>query len=514
MKKFLSIISIILIIVFSISFAASKPQYGGTLVIALDSDPNGGFDPRLSTSAAEARVMQLVYGGGLFIREKDMSLRPYLAESYEMPDNLTFIFHLRKGVKFHNGMEVTAEDVAYTYESILDPELKSPKKSGLANLDRVEVIDKYTVKFVLKNPDAWFAKNNLTLGIVPKAVAENNPNYAFNPVGYGPFKFVSYESGNKVVLRANEDYFEGRPYLDEVILRIIPDPTTRFAEIKAGTVDLVQNGINPEDLPLLEKDKNLVVIKEPGVIIRYIAFNFKNPYFANKLVRQAIAYAIDVKSIISEVFQGNAQWANSVLAPSISDYNPAARWYHYDPELAKWLLDFAGYTDPDGDGPETRFTITYKCTTDPTSYMLAQIVQQYLADVGINVEIEQYEWATFYAQAKKGEFDMYSLQWIGIDSPAIYRYIFHSGSVPPNGANRGFYINPEIDELIEKGEVEMNPDKRKEIYAKLQEIVGDDAPYIHIGWMLNHVVMNKKVHGFVMYPAGDFASIAKVWKEK
>jgi len=513
MRRFFIIVMTLIALTIFI-FGAGKPQYGGTLIIALDSDPNGGFDPRLSTSAAEARVMQLVFGGGLFIREKDMSLRPFVAESYEMPDNKTFVFHLKKGIKFHNGMELTAEDVAYTYNSILDPKLKSPKKSGLSNLEKVEVVDKYTVKFVLKKPDAWFAQWNLTMGIVPKAVAEKDPNFAFNPVGYGPFKFVRYEPGNQVVLEANEDYFEGRPYLDKVVLRIIPDPTTRFAEIKAGTVDLVQNGISDEDLPLLEKDKNLVVVKEPGVIIRYIAFNFKNPYLSNKLVRQAIAYALDVKTIISEVFKGNAQWANSVLAPMIKDYNPAARWYHYDPELSKWLLDLAGYPDPDGDGPKKRFTVTYKCTTDPTSYMMAQIVQQYLADVGIDVKIEQYEWATFYAQAKKGEFDMYSLQWVGIDSPAIYRYIFHSNSVPPNGANRGFYINPEIDKLIEEGEVTMDPDKRKEIYAKLQEIVGDDAPYVHICWFLNHVVMSKKVHGFVLYPAGDFASIAKVWKAK
>ncbi|MBN2355297.1 hypothetical protein JXO59_04250, partial [candidate division KSB1 bacterium] len=252
-----------------------------------------------------------------------------------------------------------------------------------------------------------------------------------------------------------------------------------------------------------------------SVIIYYLGLNLRDPYLKHRPVRQAIAHAIDRQAMIDHLLKGHATLATGLLSPSNWAYEPDVRQYAYDLERANALLDEAGFPDPDGDGPQPRFAITYKTSTNPQSIRIGEIVQEQLKKVGIDVkEIQVLEFATFLDDVRQGNFQMFRLSWVGISDPNMFHTAYHAGMMPPTGGNYCFYANPRVDELTEQGQVTLDPGQRKLIYSEVQKILAEDVPYIYLWYPHNVVVMKANVQGFTPYPEGNFASLKDVWIEE
>ncbi len=485
-----------------------------TLTLAIETDPIN-IDPRFGTDVNSVRVHQLVTNG-LIRKDPSANLVPDLAERWENPDDKTYIFYLRKGIKFHDGTELTAEDVKYTYESIMDPEMNSPKAAAYNKIDSIEILDPYTIKFTLQEVFSPFLIE-MAQQIIPQKAAEKQEEKTFtaNVIGTGPFKLVEWTHDEQLVFETNPEYYEGAPKIEKLVLKIIPDDTVRFLELKQGNVDLVQNAIPPDMVPVAKATKGLKVIEKESVVIYYLGFNLEDPILKHVKVRQAIAYAIGRQSLIEYLIKGQASLATGLLSPANWAYEPDVTIYNYDIEKAKALLDEAGYPDPDGDGPEPRFTLVYKTSTAPLRIRIGEVLQDQLKQVGIDVcEIQTFEWAKFYDDIMSGNFQMFTLRWVGITEPDIFYSIFHSSMFSPEGRNRGHYSNPRIDELTEQGRRVIAVEERKKIYSEVQKILAEDLPYINLWYPHNIVVMNERVQNFTMYPDGDFASLKDVWMKE
>jgi peptide/nickel transport system substrate-binding protein len=447
-------------------------------------------------------VCGLIYGG-LLRRNADMELELDLAESIVQPHPKTYVIRLREGVIFHNGRRLTSADVRYTFKSILDPKTASPKKSAFKQVESIETPDPLTVVITLSEPFAPFL-GNLTQGIVP----EGSGDLTSHPVGTGPFKFVDYYRGQSLFLVRNAPYFRGAPKISGVLFKILPDETVRLLELKKGNVHIVQNPITPAVLPWLEKQEGIVVSKKTGTNVSYIGFNMEDEILGDKRVRLAIARAIDRRSIIKHMLKGLAVETNSLLAPVNRFFDGTIKQVEYNPAEAKRLLDEAGYKEKPGGKP--RFKLSYKTSKNPTRKKIAEIFAQQLSEVGIEIEIKSFEWGTFFSDIKRGNFQLYSLTWVGIADPDIYYYIFHSKSVPPDGANRGHYSNSVLDGLLEEGRKEMNFEKRAETYRQVQRIIAVDMPYVYLWLSVNVAAMSDRVKGFEIYPDESLDSLARV----
>jgi len=477
----------------------------GYLTIALESNPTN-LDPRYATDTNSVRIERLLFNS-LTRTDEHSRFQPDLAEHWEAIDDLTYLFHLKKGITFHNGKPLTAADVKFTYESVLDPNNRSPRRGPLQPLKAVEPIGPYQILFRLSAPYAPFLENS-TLGIVPAGTPGAAQEKGL--IGSGPFSLEEFSPGERVVLKANPSYWKGRPSISGLVFKIIPDAIVRALEFKKGTVDFIQNDIEPDMLPWLKKNTDASILTHQGTIFQYIGMNLDHPILKIPEVRQAIAYAIDRESIIRHLWKGMATPATGLLFPSHWAYEPSVPRFPYDPEEAKRLLDRAGLTDPDGDGPLPRFKLSFKTTTLDLRRRIAEAFKEQLARVGIELEVRSYEWGTFYGDIQKGNFHLYSLSWVGINDPDIYFTLFHSRSIPPSGNNRGRYRNPEIDQLLEEGRRSSNLEERKRIYGRVQKILALDLPAIPLWWQKNVVVMKRDIAGFVPYPDGDLTSLKNV----
>lgn len=483
-----------------------------TLTLAFETDPLA-LDPRFGVDEYSEHVYQLVCNG-LVQKDQHAAIIPDLAERWETPDEKTYLFYLRKGVKFHDGTEFTAEDVKYTFDSLRDPALKSPKSGPFGVLANVDIQDAHTVKFTLKKPFAPFLAE-LVHPILPKHIVETLAAKRFTTtlIGTGPFKLTAWQSGEQLVFERYPEYFEGAAKLERIVARIIPDETDRVRELQQGAVTFIQNSLSAQMFSLLtEEDNGLTVIAEPSNVIYYLGLNLQHPILQNMKVRQAMAYAIDRQYMIDTLLKGQASLATSILSPSNWAYEPGVKIYTPDITKAKALLDEAGYPDPDGDGPEPRFKLIYKTSVNALRLQIGKVLQDQLKQVGIEIaEIQAFEWAKFYEDLKNGAFELFALRWIGITEPDILHSIFHSQMIPPIGRNRGHYANTKLDELTEKAHQVHNVDERKRLYSDVQKILAEDVPYIFLWYPHNIVVMSQKLHGFVLYPDGDLAALQNVW---
>jgi peptide/nickel transport system substrate-binding protein len=487
-------------------FSSSSDNPPGYLVIGIESNPLH-LDPRYSTDANSVRIGGLIYNS-LLRADENSQLQPELAESWQRVDAQTYIFDLRRNVFFHNGRPLTAADVKFTYESILQPDKRSPKRALLKPLHAIDQLGPYRIRFRLASPHAPFAEQ-FTLGIVPAISANDGASSANPPVGSGPFLLESFQSGEKVTLQANRSYWEGKPPLAGLIFKVVPDAMVRVLEFKKGSIDFLQNDLEPDVLPWLKNNTDAVLEAHQGTTFQYIGINLTHSILQRKKVRQAIAYAIDRDSIIRHLIKGQGMAATGLLSPLNWAYEGAVRKWPHDPETAKHLLDEAGFRDPDGDGPLPRFKLSFKSTNLDLRRRIAEALKEQLQRVGIELEIRTYEWGTFFSDIKKGNFHLYSLAWVGILDPDIYFHIFHSASVPPNGDNRGHYNNAAIDRLLEQGRTAMDAAERKLIYGQVQSILAEELPYIPLWWWKNVVVKSPALRGFVPYPDGDFNSLKK-----
>jgi peptide/nickel transport system substrate-binding protein len=341
-------------------------------------------------------------------------------------------------------------------------------------------------------------------------VPQNTPVDGSRLVGSGPFALEEFRPGERVVLKANPSYWDGAPRVSGVVFKIIPDAIVRVLEFRKGTVDLIQNYFEPDMLPWLEYHSRAAIRSAQGTNFQYLGMNLEHPILRHREVREAIACAIDRDAIIHHILKDLAIPATGLLAPEHWAYERGVEPIRFDPDRAKRLLDEAGFPDPDGDGPLPRFKLSFKTTNLDLRKRIAEALKEQLARVGIELEVRGYEWGTFYADVKKGNFHLYSLEWIGVVDPDIYYHLFHSASVPPNGNNRGHYRNAEIDALLERGRREMNVDERRRIYADVQRILARDLPYVPLWWWRNVAVMQPTVRGFELYPDGNLISLRKV----
>lgn len=470
------------------------------------------LDPRFATDAYGMRITGHLLFETLVTLGYDLQIVPSLAERWETPDDKTYVFHLKKNAKFHDGRPLTAEDVKFTFEHLMDPATQSPF-AGTYNdkISSIEVIDPQTVKFVLVQPVASFL-SALILPILPKHIITETSEFPKKLIGSGPFEFVS-QSPNEIKLKANDDYMEGRPKCDRIVFKVVKDENTRFLKIKKGELDLLVNALSNDKIAAFSTEsmsQSYSVIEEPGISYNYLAFNMTDPKLKDLRIRQAISHGLNVDEIIKFKLDAHAVRATGLLSPVNWFHEKAVPTYPYDPQKAKDLLDAAGYSDPDGDGPGERLTLEMKTSNNNEVADIARVIQSQLSAIGIRLDLKSYEWGTFYGDIKSGNFQITSMRWVGVTEPDFYYDIFHSSQIPPDGRNRGRYANETVDELVTKGRTTMDKATRKNIYAQLQEFVAEDLPYISL-WHINNVsIVHKRVKGYRQHPTAGFLSFKEI----
>ena len=479
---------------------SSKDQ----IVVALDSNPTQ-LDPRLSQDSVSNQIQRFLFNP-LLSFDRDGKIEMVLAERWEHPDPLTHTITIKENVLFHNGKELTSEDIKYTYESLRDPLFASPKSSMLKDLKEIQLNSKYKITFKLKRPSASFAEC-LMIGIVPKSASKD---FQQKPIGTGPFRFSHYRNDETLELVAFKNYFQKTVAFKKLIFKIIPEETIRILELESGGVDFIQNGFSPDILPRLQKNPNLRILKRLGTNFSYIGFNLEDPILSNHLVRKAIAYAINKKPITKHILKDLVLPSNSLLPVTHWAHAPNLEKYEHSLLYANELLDKAGYKDPDGKGPLPRFTLTFKTSQNELRLRIATVLADQLASVGIKIRLRSYEWGTFFSDIRKGNFQIYSLTWVGISDPDIYRFIFHSKFIPPTGLNRGKYKNPIVDKLLENASSNSNKKYRKENYRKVQEILANALPYINLWHGINVAVFHRRIRGYKVYQNEDLISLSKI----
>jgi peptide/nickel transport system substrate-binding protein len=485
-------------LLFSLLSCSQAPD-PNTLVMIIESSPTN-LDPRVGIDAQSERVDQLIFDDLLELDEH-LNVAPALADRWEIPDSLTYIFHIHHNVKFHDGRSLTSRDVKWTFDSLLQGKIRSTKAAVYRFVDHIDAPDNGTVVFHLKEPSSTFLWNlsGGSIGIVPYSSGDEMTRH---PIGSGPFSFVSAETDKEVVLQRNDAYWGEKSHLARVRFAVVPDATTQALELRKGSADLTINSPMPPDTVLtLERDSALTVQRGPGTRLAYLAFNLRDPILKDVRVRQAIAYAMDRRPMIQYLWRGQAQPAHSVLPPQSWAYNDDVPRYDYDPVKARQLLDAAGYPVVNG----VRFHVAMKTSTDENTRLMVAVLQQQLRDVGIALDIRSFEFATFFSDVTHGAFQLYGLRWIGgNEDPDIFEYAFHSAKFPPHGANRSFYANSRLDALIDHARRETNQTVRKQDYAEVQRILATDLPYINLWYLDNLVVHTKRVRDVTLNPSGNY----------
>ncbi len=478
----------------------------GAVVFLIESMP-ANLDPRIGTDAQSQRLHSLIFSG-LLERDDQMNPRGDLAERWETPDPLTYIFHLRRGVRFHDGRPLTSADVKFTFDSILSGAIRTPKRGAFRMVASVEAPDPSTVIFRLREPFASFLWNLVrpSVGIVPAGAGED---FAQHPVGTGPFRFAGARQDDEVVLERNADYFGGAPATERIRFRIVPDTTVRALELRKGTADVALNSLAPDTVPVLARQPDIEVTQQPGTIYSYVAFNLDDAILAHREVRQALAYATDRESLVRYLLRGQARIADGLLPPNHWAYESSLPRYDYNPARAEQLLDAAGF--PRGGPRKMRFKLIMKTSTEELSRLLGEVLQEQWRRAGIELELRPLEFATFYADIQRGNFQLFTLRWVGANNdPDIFEYVFHSRKMPPDGANRGHYRNARLDALLDQARVESDRERRRRIYSQVQRIVAEDQPYLNL-WLFDNVcVHRRRVQQVALTPAGDYDFLTQI----
>jgi peptide/nickel transport system substrate-binding protein len=482
--------------------ARGRPE-GTAIVVGLINSPVN-LDPRVGSDEASQKAHQLLYNTLVRI-DKDLNVVPELAESFGAEGNTTYVARLREGILFHNGRELTADDVVYTFRSFLDPTFRG-RSGAYRLLKSVNARDRYTVEFNLSEPFASFPIN-LVMGIVQAGSGAAN---ARSPVGTGPYRAVSFVQDDRLVLEPFDRYWQGRPKNDGVVLKVVPDDTMRGLELRKGTVDIVVNDLSPDIIAQLREEGRLGIAEAPGSDYAYIGVNLHDPVLQHLKVRQAIGYAIDREAIVRHLRRGFATVAVGILPPMSWAFERQVFDFTHDPARAKQLLDEAGFRDPDGDGPQPRFRVSLKTSTSEIYRVQAAALQHDLARVGIAVDVKSSELQTLFADVLRGAFQLYTLQWVGVTDPDMLRRVYHSTQKPPTGLNRVRYENPEVDRLIAEAALAPDQDARRALYARAQQLIAEDVPYISLWYKRNVAVFQPGLSGVTLSPIADFTFLKDV----
>ncbi len=486
---------------FGLAACRSDKRDPQTVVFLIESSPTN-LDPRIGIDAQSEHIDELMFDG-LVARDASFRFTPALAERWDQAaDGKTLTFHLRDGVRFHDGRPLTARDVVWTINSMRNGGVISPKGSSYLSVASVEATDPRTVVFHLNKPDNFLLTNLSTgaMGIVPEG---SGREFWRHPVGTGPFRFVSQQIDQEVVIERNPQSWSVHPELARVRFAVVPDSITESLELEKGSADVAINSLPLDALTVLSQRPNLAVDDAPGTQIQYLAFNTRDPLLKDARVRQAISCAIDRELIIRSLMGGHAQPAQSMLPASHWAFSEGGPRFGYDPERAKRLLDESGHrAGPDG----IRFRMTMKTSSVEDVRLLAAVLQQQFRRIGIALDLRSYEFATFYADVTRGAFQMYSLRWIGgNEQPDIFSYAFSTARFSPKGANRGHYSNSELDALLDDAAQSTDLTKRREDYARAQEILARDLPAINMWYRDTVVVHNRRLTHVIPTPSGSFS---------
>lgn len=471
-----------LVLLSSVTTLASEKD---TLIVAQAAEAKT-MDPVASNDVPSHRVFLNIYDT-LLQRDEKGDLVPALAESWEQVDPLTLVLKLKKGIKFHNGNDFKANDVVF---SLTRAKEAPALMSFFGDIDKVEAVDDYTVKITTKQPFGPLVNYLSHKGsciLDEETVNAAGEDYALHPVGTGPYEFVSWRSGDRIVLKANPNYFGGKPVTENLVFRVITEATNRTIALETKEVDIAYE-IDPIDLQFVKSNPELVLLEQPALNISYLGFNTQKAPFDKKEVREAIAYAIDVPSLIQAVYLGAATPASSSVPPGVPGYNPNSKKYEQNIALAKELLTKAGY--PNG------FKAKISLNDTGVRKNIAIILQDQLKQIGIDLEVEIMEWGAYLDKLARGEQDMFILGWTTppeCDS-ALYA-LFHSKQ-HGSGGNRTYYTNTRVDELLDLARRSTNQEERNKYYFEIQDIVQEELPMFVLVNPFDNAGLQKDIKGF------------------
>lgn len=496
---------------------------GGRIVQATLGEPDNLIPP-LSTSGSSHAVTELIYVAPLRY-DKDLQLTPWAAESYQVLEEGQLLrFKLRKDIRWFDGTPLTADDVEFTYRLMTDPKTPTAYAEDFLAISSFNKTGPYSFEVRYDKP---FARALVTWAqeILPKHALEGQDLLATPlsraPLGAGPYKLAQWDAGDKLVLKANQDYFLGRPHIDEVVLRVIPDLATQFLELKAGGLDMMD--LTPQQYLFQTKDDfwrtNYNKYKYLSFGYTYLGFNLRRPMFQDVRVRQALSYAIDKQELVKGVLLGMGQPAMGPYKPGTWVYNDKLTPYGYHPDKAEELLDEAGWTDSDKDGVRDKngepFAFTILTNQGNTQRIkTATIIQRRLADVGIKVQVRTIEWAAFIKEfIDKGRFDAVILGWNILQDPDLFD-VWHSSKAKNGGLNFVDYENAELDKLLEEGRRTVGQSKRKKIYDQVQEILHRDQPYVFLYVPDALPIVQARIQNIHPAPAGIGYNFTEWWIPK
>ncbi|MDD3312742.1 peptide-binding protein [Pseudodesulfovibrio sp.] len=498
----------------------AAPESGGSLVQAMLGEPSN-LIAILATDGASHEIASQIYVS-LIKYDKDLNLVPYAAESFEiLNDGRLLRFKLRHGIRWFDGAPLTARDVEFTYRLTLDPETPTAYKENLKAVSAFRLIDDYTFEVEYEKP---FAKALITwaMDILPEHALKGedllNTKYSRAPLGAGPYKLAEWTPGSRIVLTANPDFFEGKPYIDRLVYRMIPDLSTQFLELKAGNLDAMDltplQHLYQTSGPGWDGSFNKFQYLSSGYT--FLGFNMNHPFFKDVRVRQAIDFAIDRRELVEGVLYGLGAAANGPYKPGTWQYDETIKPRPYDPARARELLAEAGWADTDGDGvldkDGTPFAFSIITNQGNTQRIKTGVIlQQRLGDVGIRVGLRTVEWAAFIKEfIDKGRFDATILGWNILEDPDIYS-VWHSSMAVDGGLNFTRYKNPRLDELLERGRRMVVPAERKPVYDEVQQILHDEVPYCFLYVPKALPIVQARVQNIKAAPAGIAYNFTRWW---
>ena len=492
----------------AVFFACAPPAPLDVVRVGTDVDAET-LDPRLMRNTTGYRVINLLYDG-LVLLDTEFSPLPNAARSWEQESPTTWVFHLRDSLFFHDGSRLTADDVVYTFETILDPELRSPSRTLYSPIQRVEAVDDSTVRFTLSEPYAPFLRY-LDVGIVPKRLVESGHNLSVAPVGSGPYVLEQWDKGSRIALLANEDHWNGVPTIPRIDVFLVPDNTARTQAFEAGDLDLIQSPLGPLDVLRLSENDRFVKHVQLGNSITYLNFNTSVPTLSDPQVRRALAMLVDRNTIVDRIYENIDSEATSIFPPTSWAYSKQASQPGFDPDGADVLLDELGWRDSDGDGIRDRDgqNLSVRLGThseDVNRVQTVELIQNSFSQHGVDTQLEISDWASFAVRRDAGDFDIILLGWTQLVDPdrVTFEQLHSTG-----GLNWGGYRNARLDVLLDRGRAAQVQDDRAIAYREAAEIIANEVPYYvlsHQGYQLFH---SSRILGFEPDPRGMLRSLTK-----
>jgi peptide/nickel transport system substrate-binding protein len=506
---------------------------GQPFVVVLDTRPDT-LDPLDGVDASSYRLQQVMFNSLLKKNERFEYVGDLASDYTVAEDGRAVTFTLRDGVTFHNGQPLTSADAKYTIEYLLSSNKKkaapfflSTTAAGAAQapqggkpasyIETVETPDARTLVIRLRQPWIQLLPNLVAVPVIPQGSGETQRT---QPVGSGPFKYVASDEGQLTYdFAAHEGYWEGAPSIKNLRLRAVLDANTLQAELESGRIDIAPgpSNLSPDVFKFMSQNPNLKVEQFPGANIQYLGFNVEQPPLDNVKVRQAIAYAVNREVIVRDLLLGQARIAHSILPESSWAFDAGQR-YAYDPARARQLLDEAGFRDPDGDGPATRFSkpLVFKIPSgNAATAQFVGVIQNSLKEVGVPAAIETLETNTLIPQLIQGQFEMTTLRWVGGNQDPVFLFdLFHSGEIPAAGRtnvrNRSRYRNSQLDPILNEALNTLDRQKAHELYVRAQQIISQDVPMLPLWYPDIMVIARKGVENIKVDPSGDFSFLKNV----